>query len=185
MFSAETMRKGNPPAYQASAGSGAPTGPAAPPAGDVSLPPGVTALPSRRVPADALGERPSAGISARTPSPTGQLVGSDGIEDAEDGESLTAAGLVRRSPKQQLRAMARGEAEAAANRVAASQRSPEEVRKMLSRYRSGLQRGRTIPATMPDTADDGPGAGHGAIDPDQPELASAHEHAAEELPWRP
>ena len=83
--------------------------------------------------------------------------------------------------------MARGESgPAAINRTAASQRSPEEVRKMLSRYRSGLQRGRTLGgvalgpddplAEMDESA---------ATQQDPTQLSSAHEHAAEELPWRP
>ncbi len=103
------------------------------------------------------------------------------------GDNITAAGLVRRSPKQQLRAMARGESgPAAMNRTAASQRSPEEVRKMLSRYRSGLQRGRTLggvalgPDDPPTERDES-----AATQQDPTQLSSAHEHAAEELPWRP
>ena len=110
-----------------------------------------------------------------------------GVRADVTGDNVTAAGLVRRSPKQQLRAMARGESEPAAmNRTAASQRSPEEVRKMLSRYRSGLQRGRTLGgvalgpddplAEMDESA---------ATQQDPTQLSSAHEHAAEELPWRP
>ncbi|MCC6438777.1 MAG: nitrate- and nitrite sensing domain-containing protein [Acidimicrobiales bacterium] len=125
-------------------------------------------LPSRRTDVEPVGVRPSAGIASRSAV----------AEPANGSENLTAAGLVRRSPKQQLRAMARGDNEAA-SRVAASQRSPEEVRKMLSRYRSGLQRGRTTT---------GPPSGHdhdGAAGPDHPDLAPAHDHAAEELPWRP
>ena len=103
------------------------------------------------------------------------------------GDNITAAGLVRRSPKQQLRAMARGESgPAAMNRTAASQRSPEEVRKMLYRYRSGLQRGRTLggvalgPDDPPTERDES-----AATQQDPTQLSSAHEHAAEELPWRP
>ena len=60
---------------------------------------------------------------------------------------LTAAGLVQRSAKQpgsaQVRPAAQGQ-----HAVSASQRSPEEVKAMLSRYRSGLQKGRQ--PTSPD-----------------------------------
>ena len=56
---------------------------------------------------------------------------------------LTAAGLVRRTPKKRSEAAVGGGAPGqAARTTGATQRSPEEVRKMLSRYRSGLNRGR-------------------------------------------
>lgn len=56
---------------------------------------------------------------------------------------LTAAGLVRRTPKKRSEtAVGGGAPTQAARSTGASQRSPEEVRKMLSRYRSGLNRGR-------------------------------------------
>jgi hypothetical protein len=61
---------------------------------------------------------------------------------------LTAAGLVRRSPKQQIRDLTADALVPGAPRPGA-QRSPEEVRRMLSRYRTGLQRGRTGPAGEP------------------------------------
>jgi hypothetical protein len=51
---------------------------------------------------------------------------------------VTAGGLTRRVPK-----AANPTASASSSPVAAPQRSPEEVRLMLSRYRSGLRRGRT------------------------------------------
>ena len=58
---------------------------------------------------------------------------------------MTAAGLVRRTPKkrtaQPTSSLRPGASESRS--VGQSQRSPEEVRKMLSRYRSGLNRGRT------------------------------------------
>jgi signal transduction histidine kinase len=57
---------------------------------------------------------------------------------------LTAAGLVRRTPKKRADgAVGGGPPITQAPRVTtSSQRSPEEVRKMLSRYRSGLNKGR-------------------------------------------
>lgn len=71
---------------------------------------------------------------------------------------------MRRSPKQQLRALAnQGGTAAEASRVVASQRSPEEVRRMLSRYRTGLQRGRGgVPTT-------GAPGGAGAVAAGEPE----------------
>ncbi|MCB1260719.1 MAG: sensor histidine kinase, partial [Acidimicrobiales bacterium] len=57
---------------------------------------------------------------------------------------MTAAGLVKRTPKKRSEAAVGGGApQMPARTTGASQRSPEEVRKMLSRYRSGLNRGRT------------------------------------------
>ena len=56
---------------------------------------------------------------------------------------LTAAGLVRRTPKKRSEdAAGGGMPMMAARTTSSSQRSPEEVRKMLSRYRSGLNKGR-------------------------------------------
>lgn len=146
-------------------------------------------------PADAgrapAGERPGNGLLAGEPLPARQApeapsrpaagIAGRGLDPSDD-QNLTAAGLVRRSPKQQLRAMARGENQAA-TRVAASQRSPEEVRKMLSRYRSGLQRGRTT--SPPGSGQAGLGTADVDDDPNLTDLAPVHDHAAEELPWRP
>jgi hypothetical protein len=57
---------------------------------------------------------------------------------------LTAAGLVKRTPKKKSEDATGGGMPVMAARTTASgsQRSPEEVRKMLSRYRSGLNKGR-------------------------------------------
>jgi hypothetical protein len=52
---------------------------------------------------------------------------------------VTAGGLTRRVPKATLA----NQTTSSSSPVAATQRSPEEVRLMLSRYRSGLRRGRT------------------------------------------
>jgi signal transduction histidine kinase len=64
--------------------------------------------------------------------------------DAKPGETpLTAAGLVKRTPKKRDEDATGGGMPIMASRgTGASQRSPEEVRKMLSRYRSGLNKGR-------------------------------------------
>ena len=62
---------------------------------------------------------------------------------AEAPAELTAAGLVRRTPKKRSEdATGGGMPMMAARTTGTSQRSPEEVRKMLSRYRSGLNKGR-------------------------------------------
>ncbi len=62
---------------------------------------------------------------------------------AETAAELTAAGLVRRTPKKRSEdATGGGMPIMAARATSGSQRSPEEVRKMLSRYRSGLNKGR-------------------------------------------
>jgi hypothetical protein len=62
------------------------------------------------------------------------------------GGDITAAGLVKRTPKKQKAdAVGTGPLRAANTQqrpTSASRRSPEEVRKMLSRYRGGLQKGR-------------------------------------------
>ena len=59
----------------------------------------------------------------------------------------TAAGLVKRTPKKKTEAPAYAEPGASGGSqprsTGSSQRSPEEVRKMLSRYRSGLNKGRS------------------------------------------
>lgn len=57
-----------------------------------------------------------------------------------EAESLTSAGLVRRVPRANTPVDEQTERPGTNSSVAASQRSPEEVRAMLSRYRSGLQR---------------------------------------------
>ena len=68
---------------------------------------------------------------------------------------MTAAGLVRRTPKAAV-ATAVDPLEAptsTARPVARSSRSPEEVRRMLSRYRSGLDRGRQGDDAAADTTE--------------------------------
>jgi signal transduction histidine kinase len=78
-----------------------------------------------------------------TPVHHGELVAGHAVDVGPRPGELTAAGLVRRSPKQQIRDLAASAANLQAARVVGSQRSPEEVRRMLSRYRTGLQRGRS------------------------------------------
>jgi signal transduction histidine kinase len=65
----------------------------------------------------------------------------DSVSEVEPAEaSMTSAGLVRRVPRANTPVDERTERPSDSSSVAASQRSPEEVRAMLSRYRSGLQR---------------------------------------------
>ncbi|HVN52020.1 MAG TPA: nitrate- and nitrite sensing domain-containing protein [Acidimicrobiales bacterium] len=65
------------------------------------------------------------------------------VEAKGSDAELTAAGLVKRTPKKKADDAAGGGMPVMAARASsASQRSPEEVRKMLSRYRSGLNKGR-------------------------------------------
>jgi len=72
-----------------------------------------------------------------------QIAAASRIE-AKEAE-LTAAGLVKRTPKKKSEAATFEGATTSpqqARTTGSSQRSPEEVRKMLSRYRSGLNKGR-------------------------------------------
>lgn len=56
---------------------------------------------------------------------------------------LTAAGLIKRTPKKRAPDVDGAQSSAGVSRATGqTQRSPEEVRKMLSRYRSGLNKGR-------------------------------------------
>ncbi|MFN0092999.1 MAG: hypothetical protein ACKVWR_22410, partial [Acidimicrobiales bacterium] len=91
---------------------------------------------------------------------------------AEPASDVTAAGLVRRSPRQQVQAAAGG-AEPV-TRVSASARSPEDVRRLLSRYRTGLQRGRggdLQPGTAAEAAPHADEAASPSSQPTAPSLA--------------
>ena len=97
-------------------------------------------LPRRRD--DEPGESPS---PSSTTEPVA-LVAAPAVTDlpARSAEpaapTITSAGLVKRTPA----ARSTAPADAATTRpVTRTTRSPEEVRRMLSRYRSGLDRGRT------------------------------------------
>jgi hypothetical protein len=99
--------------------------------------------------APATVETPTAFVGPATADPSAP---------SEGPSSLTRAGLARRTP---LAARAQAPAPVAATRSASrTSRSPDEVRRMLSRYRSGLDRGRTTPSdesaqssTEPDVPD--------------------------------
>ena len=71
---------------------------------------------------------------------------------------------MRRSPKQQIRNLT-ADVPGSPGRPPTTQRSPEEVRQILSRYRTGLQRGRT--AGPPAGPDDGRPAPEGAADAEE------------------
>jgi signal transduction histidine kinase len=87
-------------------------------------------------PAEAVPEPATAGAASTTADAT--------AEAATSAAELTAAGLVRRTPKKRSADAAGAEMPtvAASRGSGQSNRSPEEVRKMLSRYRSGLNKGR-------------------------------------------
>ncbi|MEI7591587.1 MAG: nitrate- and nitrite sensing domain-containing protein [Actinomycetes bacterium] len=86
--------------------------------------------------------------SAVPEAPVAEIQVPDGLAPAVEEPALTAAGLVRRTPKKRSEDGSGTSAPGTATRGSgASQRSPEEVRKMLSRYRSGLDKGRSDAAT--------------------------------------
>jgi signal transduction histidine kinase len=100
----------------------------------------VPAAPSALVPSPAAPTVPVAPAPADAPAAAPAAVpAGDAV-----APMTTSTGLTRRTP---LAARAQSTAPAApARTVTRTSRSPEEVRRMLSRYRSGLDRGRTIPA---------------------------------------
>jgi signal transduction histidine kinase len=84
-------------------------------------------------------------VEAPAPAPAASVEAEPAEAKLEPGGApLTASGLVRRTPKNRSSNAVGGgmPTVAAARATGQSQRSPEEVRKMLSRYRSGLNKGR-------------------------------------------
>ena len=81
---------------------------------------------------------PAAAAPVAQPSPTQ----TPSAPPAADVAPKTSAGLTRRKRSEPTEA-----ADLNAVRTAPSQRSPDQVKNMLSRYKSGLQRGRTTPET--------------------------------------
>jgi hypothetical protein len=111
-------------------------------------PPPPTAEPvTAATPAEEPAYRPASFADA-TPPPTGPPPAP--APAAEQGSRLTQAGLPRRVPKANLApgmAAAQQAADPAGGEEAPSQpvgRSPDEVRSMLSSYRTGIERGRTV-----------------------------------------
>ncbi len=154
-------------------GAGTPLTPTAPSGGLPSTPAPLassgedwSALPSRQSdppPLPPLG----GGDTTAAPLPTTEyaapVAGSGGFAPAESGQTpgglplwqptfvpaepdassddLTPAGLIRREPT----APSEGPSSSSGSPVTSTRRSPEEVRQMLSRYRGGLKKGRTVP----------------------------------------
>lgn len=116
----------------------APQAPAAPPAPQMPAPQAPAAPPAPQVPA------PQA--PAAPPAPTAPPV--PAAEVGTVATEVTSAGLIRRTPKQvsvpEDSKYTPGAAAAAPEpaTMAPANRSPEEVRQMLSRYRAGLRKGR-------------------------------------------
>jgi signal transduction histidine kinase len=115
--------------------------------GSPSTNPGV-ALPSRNgghVPSPANGSGSNPVVTRSSPASV-EPVDAPAVTAAPPAPAapaVTAAGLTRRVPKQQAATHTTAETTATPARpVGRSARSPEEVRRMLSRYRSGLDRGR-------------------------------------------
>ncbi len=109
--------------------------PPAPPVADLPAP----AAPAPEAPAP---EAPPTTTPRRVPNPP------------TSGQRLTAAGLVQRSAKPNVAPAARPET-GGRRVVSATQRSPEEVQAMLSRYRSGLHQGRQ-PGQNPPSSPESP-----------------------------
>jgi signal transduction histidine kinase len=115
-------------------------------------PPAPTAQPSEVSPAESAGgvaveEAPAQETVAPPSEPVSPepAMAEPATAAATTAEAeLTAAGLVRRTPKKRSSDQVGGGMPTVAPARAAGQsgRSPEEVRKMLSRYRSGLNKGR-------------------------------------------
>jgi signal transduction histidine kinase len=93
--------------------------------------------------AEPVHEPATAGASAAT-AEAAAAAPADAVAAAKTAAELTAAGLVKRTPKKRSAEATGGGMPAVAPARGSSQanRSPEEVRKMLSRYRSGLNKGR-------------------------------------------
>ena len=89
---------------------------------------------------------PPAAVEPPAPEP---VVPRAASEVAAVEASVTSAGLIRRTPRKvsvpadSRYAPPTGQVTPAPAQAASSTRSPEEVRQMLSRYRSGLKKGRT------------------------------------------
>ena len=110
-------------------------------------------MPTPRRLADALpeGEAFEQGVSALLapagPAPAPLVEPPVPIPDGRsDDPSRTEAGLVRRRPGEPL------PAEPPGRPVVASSFSPEDIREMLARFRSGIRHGRPNPAGRPDPA---------------------------------
>jgi len=100
-------------------------------------------------PAEEPAYRPASFGEAAPPPPSSPPPAPAPSPAAEQGTRLTQAGLPRRVPKANLAPgmAAQQAADQAGGQAAPSQpvgRSPDEVRSMLSSYRTGIERGRTV-----------------------------------------
>ena len=127
-----------------------PTAPSVPTTVPVPVPPepatvGAAGLPARR------GATAPDPVAVPTPSDVSAPVAAP----VEAAGAMTAAGLVRRTPKAAVATAADPlvAPPSTARPVARTSRSPEEVRRMLSRYRSGLDRGRQSDDAAADTTE--------------------------------
>ena len=96
-------------------------------------------------PAPVVEEEPPAPVVEEEPPAPAPVAEAPAPVVEDQPPSITAAGLVKRTPKKRSEAAVGGGAVGAAQAQSSSgqsSRSPEEIRKMLSRYRSGLNKGR-------------------------------------------
>ena len=100
------------------------------PSGSSPIEPGLSPAPVVSVSSPSTTDAASPATSSSEPGPASAVATAP----------LTAAGLVRRTPR--TAAPTAAAATAPSRPVTRTNRSPEEVRRMLSRYRSGLDRGR-------------------------------------------
>jgi HAMP domain-containing protein len=104
--------------------------------------------PARTDPEPAYQAQPAAPAGERAPAQQAPSAHTDQPDSAATGPRLTQAGLPRRVPRANLApGMVASSQEAPPSQpepVQPSGRTPEEVRSMLSSYRTGLERGRTV-----------------------------------------
>ena len=130
-----------PPVNPVPEAPGAMAPPAAPaPAPVVPIVAPAPQAPAPQTPAPAPAATPPAAAAAPVAQPNPTQTPS--APPAADVAPKTSAGLTRRKRSEPTEA-----ADLNAVRTAPSQRSPDQVKNMLSRYKSGLQRGRTTPET--------------------------------------
>ena len=130
-----------PPVNPVPEAPGAMAPPAAPaPAPVVPIVAPAPQAPAPQAPAPAPAATPPAAAAAPVAQPNPTQTPS--APPAADVAPKTSAGLTRRKRSEPTEA-----ADLNAVRTAPSQRSPDQVKNMLSRYKSGLQRGRTTPET--------------------------------------
>jgi hypothetical protein len=123
--------------------------PAPPPRPEPVSPEPVSPEPARieAEPEPVYGAQPVAPAAEQAPAQPATAGHAGRPDGAANGPRVTQAGLPRRVPRANLAPGMVASQETAAGppeSAAASGRSPEEVRSMLSSYRTGLERGRTV-----------------------------------------